>query len=119
MLFCCLSSGFSCSIRFFLYLTKTRSLMNTGFKSLGRDFMRSAGIYVHIPFCVKKCNYCDFNSYAGCFDRQGEYFDALFSEILKKSGQLKDFVFDTVYIGGGTPTSVNSDYIAELMAVLR
>ena len=81
--------------------------------------MRSAGIYVHIPFCVKKCNYCDFNSYAGCFDRQEAYFDALFSEILKKSGELKDFVFDTVYIGGGTPTSVNSDYIEELMAVLR
>lgn len=78
-----------------------------------------SGIYIHIPFCVKKCNYCDFNSYSGCFEKETAYFDALFSEIEIKGREFKDFSFDTVYIGGGTPTSVNSENIVRLMEKLR
>lgn len=79
----------------------------------------NAGIYVHIPFCIKKCNYCDFNSYAGCFEKQDKYFDALFSEIKSRKSELGDLSFDTGYIGGGTPTAVSSDYIVKLMGVLQ
>lgn len=76
------------------------------------------GIYVHIPFCIKKCNYCDFNSYSGCYDLQEEYFSALFSEIKIKSAEYKGCVCDTVYIGGGTPTSVKTSLTARLLEEL-
>lgn len=76
------------------------------------------GIYVHIPFCMKKCNYCDFNSYENCFSKEQAYFDALFSEIREKGKALNGAFCDTVYIGGGTPTAVNSENIAKLMVEL-
>lgn len=81
--------------------------------------MEKLGLYVHIPFCVKKCNYCDFNSYGGAFEKEQPYFNALFSEIRKKGEKFKDFSCDTVYIGGGTPTSVKTENIVRLTEVLR
>lgn len=60
------------------------------------------GIYIHIPFCEKKCNYCDFNSYAGKQDLMEGYVDRLCEEMRQYSG----LVADTLYIGGGTPTSL-------------
>lgn len=80
---------------------------------------KNKGIYIHIPFCVKKCNYCDFNSYAGCFSKETAYFDALFSEIKIKGENFKNHSFDTVYIGGGTPTSVRTENIEELMKHIK
>jgi len=77
------------------------------------------GIYVHIPFCIKKCNYCDFNSYASCFEKEQLYFDALIKEIKIKGEEFKNCNFDTVYIGGGTPTSVKSDNIVRLMKEVK
>lgn len=77
------------------------------------------GLYVHIPFCRKKCNYCDFNSYSGCYDMQKDYFSALFSEIEEKEKLCENFVCDTIYIGGGTPTSVDTEYITELLKMLK
>lgn len=61
-------------------------------------------LYVHIPFCVRKCSYCDFLSFpAGEYEKQN-YVDALCRELGSLSG-LPDFVgFDTVFIGGGTPS---------------
>ncbi len=79
---------------------------------------KGMGIYVHIPFCMKKCNYCDFNSYANCFVKEQTYFDALFSEIKEKGKEFKDVLCDTVYIGGGTPTAVDSENIKKLMREL-
>ena len=38
------------------------------------------GLYVHVPFCIKKCNYCDFNSYSGIFDMQDAYFEKLYAD---------------------------------------
>ena len=61
----------------------------------------SVGIYVHIPFCKSKCNYCDFNSYAGMLDLQDAYADAVCREIHKK---VRGISADTVYFGGGTPS---------------
>ncbi len=80
---------------------------------------KTMGIYVHIPFCMKKCNYCDFNSYENCFSKEQAYFDALFSEIRKKGKEFAGVPCDTVYIGGGTPTAVNSLNIEKLMKELE
>ncbi len=69
------------------------------------------GIYVHIPFCIKKCNYCDFASYSDKFGMQRQYIDAVLNEMEKYSGAEAD----TVYIGGGTPTSLDADCLERLL----
>lgn len=70
-----------------------------------------AGLYIHIPFCVKKCNYCDFNSYGGFESLFEDYFLCLKKEL----SCLKEKVFDTVYIGGGTPTAPPNKYLTDLI----
>jgi oxygen-independent coproporphyrinogen-3 oxidase len=60
------------------------------------------GIYIHIPFCIKKCNYCDFNSYDNMAHWHKQYTSALLKEIKQKSV----YDYDTVFIGGGTPTCI-------------
>ena len=62
------------------------------------------GIYIHIPFCVKKCPYCDFVSYAASAVSFHEYAEVLCLEIRNRASEAEDLVFDTIYIGGGTPS---------------
>lgn len=76
--------------------------------------MKNTGIYIHIPFCKSKCNYCDFNSYAGKNEYIAPYFSALNREIGVNSDKIKGGI-DTVYIGGGTPTCVDAEYICDMM----
>lgn len=76
------------------------------------------GIYVHIPFCVKKCRYCDFNSGVYGHDIHDRYFDSLINEI-RNFGDSHDISADTVYIGGGTPSSVPVSYIERVLEALR
>ena len=64
-----------------------------------------SGLYIHIPFCRKKCAYCDFVSFGGCEQVAFEqYFKALFREIDLISPMLPKKEFETVFIGGGTPS---------------
>ena len=70
---------------------------------------KKLGIYIHIPFCVKKCNYCDFNSFASDKDMQMNYINALCGEIKRNSEVYKDYLADTVFVGGGTPSILASD----------
>ena len=72
------------------------------------------GIYIHIPFCVHKCNYCDFNSYAGMEDTIEAYFDALIREI-RTFSRTRRLSADTVYLGGGTPSCVDTKYITAVL----
>lgn len=69
------------------------------------------GLYVHIPFCIKKCEYCDFISYTDCYDKENEYLAALVEEFK----MYEDKQVDTVYIGGGTPSSLSTDGLVFLM----
>ena len=62
------------------------------------------GIYVHIPFCRSKCDYCDFYSLAGCDRLMPKYQDALVEHIRESYGAMKSYYIDTVYFGGGTPS---------------
>jgi len=71
-----------------------------------------AGIYVHIPFCKSKCTYCDFASYPREIGKAELYFGCLYKEMTARANQLKGKQFDTVYIGGGTPSFVDAKYIA-------
>lgn len=73
------------------------------------------GLYIHIPFCLSKCNYCDFNSYAGCLFKAPAYVNAL----LKEGEKYKGEKVDTVYIGGGTPTILNLYDISRLITGIK
>lgn len=83
----------------------------------GADEMKKVvGIYLHIPFCLQKCLYCDFNSYSGILGRQGEYTAALCREI---SGFEDGCQADSIYFGGGTPTLLHTENIADIMDAVR
>ena len=81
--------------------------------------MNSLGIYIHIPFCKQKCLYCDFLSFPEGREQQALYFDALKKEIEQSAAECKGYKVTSVFIGGGTPTSVEPTYIAELMELLK
>jgi putative oxygen-independent coproporphyrinogen III oxidase len=71
-------------------------------------------LYLHIPYCAAKCPYCDFNSIAGRDAEHAAYVDALLLEVRR----LPRGPYDTVFIGGGTPTMLGSALLARLMAGL-
>ncbi|MBO5910316.1 MAG: radical SAM family heme chaperone HemW, partial [Clostridia bacterium] len=72
------------------------------------------GLYVHIPFCDRKCDYCDFVSYSMGVEAQHEFKDALFKEIDMYRTQCEKMVFNSIYIGGGTPSVMYEGFIREL-----
>lgn len=73
---------------------------------------KEIGIYVHIPFCKRKCYYCDFISYSNKDSKIEEYIEAVKKEI--ELQKIKSTI-TTVYIGGGTPSYIDSKYIKEIM----
>lgn len=73
------------------------------------------GIYIHIPFCVKKCDYCDFISYPNCYDMQEKYVEKLIEEIEENKEILKNNFISTIYIGGGTPSSIKPELIQKII----
>ena len=73
------------------------------------------GIYVHIPFCIKKCDYCDFISYTNCYELQEKYAEKLVEEIEENKDLLKNNFVSTIYIGGGTPSSINPELIRKIL----
>lgn len=76
------------------------------------------GLYIHIPFCKKKCRYCDFVSFPA-LEREDLYFVALVAEMRKYAPLMKDRAFDTVFIGGGTPTVLKPGRTAALLNEAR
>ncbi len=73
------------------------------------------GLYIHIPFCVKKCKYCDFVSFPNSEDMFGKYIDALLAEADEYAGVAAD----TVFIGGGTPTVLSAKQLERLISGIR
>ena len=78
---------------------------------------KELGIYIHIPFCKKKCYYCDFLSYANNCKNVEEYIKTVIKEI--ESYNLENYNITTIYIGGGTPSYIDSKYIVEILAKLK
>lgn len=82
-----------------------------------------SGIYVHVPFCVRKCGYCDFYSEAGSPDSEKDRFvDLLAREadlLLAAHPHLADAEADTVFFGGGTPTALGAERLVVLLSSLR
>ena len=78
---------------------------------------KELGIYIHIPFCKHKCYYCDFKSFANKDDVIEEYIDRLKKEI--EEYELNNYEISTIYIGGGTPSYIDSKYIVDILNVVR
>ena len=76
--------------------------------------MKNLELYIHIPFCFKKCAYCDFLSFSCDEKTQLAYGDALIREIEYYGPQMKDCVVSTIFVGGGTPTWLNEDKMVEI-----
>jgi len=77
---------------------------------------KKIGLYIHIPFCRRKCKYCDFYSMKKTAELEVKYINALCNEILLYKEKLKDYIVDTIFIGGGTPSYVD---ISSLETVLN
>lgn len=80
--------------------------------------MKEVGIYVHIPFCKRKCKYCDFVSFSNKFELVEEYIESIKEEI-KNLTLDRDYKITTVYFGGGTPSSIESKYIKEILDEIK
>ena len=77
---------------------------------------KEIGIYVHIPFCKRKCDYCDFISYSNKDSKIQEYIEAVKKEI--ELQKIKSEI-TTIYVGGGTPSYIESKYIKEIIEEIK
>lgn len=79
------------------------------------QIMKSISIYIHIPFCVKKCQYCDFLSAPADSRAQEVYLRTLKQEIREQAARYREYEVQTVFIGGGTPTAVPCEKLCEVL----
>ncbi|MBE6013614.1 MAG: oxygen-independent coproporphyrinogen III oxidase [Lachnospiraceae bacterium] len=79
--------------------------------------MKDTGIYIHIPFCLSKCLYCDFTSFRGRDGMYESYKNALLKEI-RNTPLLEEYLIKSIFIGGGTPTVLPPRFISEIMEEL-
>ena len=82
--------------------------------------MKTAGIYIHIPFCKNKCNYCDYY----CLEKRGHDME-VFIKMLQREIELtadshdKDWLFDTIYFGGGSPALLSPKELNSILDLLK
>ena len=81
--------------------------------------MKRLGLYLHIPFCVRKCAYCDFYSGAQSGETRARYVDALCRHLAAVAPRASAYAVDTVYLGGGTPTLLKCEEIARILDTVR
>jgi len=80
---------------------------------------KDLGLYIHIPFCVKKCDYCDFLSAPADEDTKRLYVQALIAEIKSYKELASEYLVKTIFIGGGTPSSIESQFIVDIMKEIK
>lgn len=80
---------------------------------------KTLSVYIHIPFCVKKCLYCDFLSAPAGIELQKRYVRALQREIKAEKARYADYLVETVFIGGGTPSLLQAEEIGAILSTLR
>ena len=83
--------------------------------------LKPLGIYIHIPFCRSKCQYCDFYSIGGSRDKRlvDNYIQALYAHFKETGALATDYIVDTVYFGGGTPSFFGADGLRGIFAELQ
>ena len=80
---------------------------------------QTLGLYIHIPFCRSKCQYCDFYSLSGSEARMDEYQMALLAHLAESAPHAKAYTVDTVYFGGGTPSYFGDKRLTELLKLIK
>lgn len=84
--------------------------------------MKEIGLYIHIPFCQKKCHYCDFVSYENKKELVEEYIKWLIFDIRGVAEGIKldkkEITIKTIYIGGGTPSFIEAVHIEEILKTI-
>lgn len=78
-----------------------------------------AGIYIHVPFCRHKCSYCDFVSFPDKIEYAEAYMACLYKELKMRGEELKDYEFESVYFGGGTPSYIPPKLILGAMNQIK
>ena len=82
--------------------------------------MQSVSIYIHIPFCIHRCGYCDFNTYAGLEGLINNYVQAVYREIISLSSSVNERIpISTIYFGGGTPSILPITEIRKILLALN
>ena len=87
---------------------------------LQRKNKKPLGIYIHVPFCKSKCQYCDF--YSVCTketELMDSYMQAVCTHIRETAPQAPDYLVDTVYFGGGTPSYFGADGMTAILNTIR
>ena len=81
--------------------------------------MKKLELYVHIPFCEEKCRYCDFLSFRADEGEKKAYVNQLIEEIKAQGQNYSDYLVSSIFIGGGTPTTLNGIWILDIMNAIR
>ena len=81
--------------------------------------MDHLSLYIHIPFCVRKCHYCDFLSAPCNEETRQKYVETLCMEVAQRAGKFKDRKVDTIFFGGGTPSILSTEQFGQIMAVIK
>ena len=84
--------------------------------------MKTLGLYLHIPFCRRKCNYCDFYSVTDCSyadDYADDYAEALMQSLRGFAREAREHTVDSVFIGGGTPILLGADRLHRLLSCIK
>tara|TARA_B100000131_G_scaffold169461_1_gene163755 strand:- start:3168 stop:4361 length:1194 start_codon:yes stop_codon:yes gene_type:complete len=93
---------------------------NRGHSSLCQQKMKTGGLYIHIPFCTEKCIYCDFYSLPDQEHNIEKFVNSLCSEIKIKAKQKNiDWLIDTIFIGGGTPSLLKEQELEKIISTLN
>lgn len=77
--------------------------------------MKELSLYIHIPFCISKCYYCDFSSFTDENNRIDDYINSLIIELSLYRERLKEYSIKTIFIGGGTPSSIAPKHIYRIL----
>jgi len=83
------------------------------------DNISNLGIYVHIPFCHTKCTYCDFNTYTGIENSINDFSQALYQEIEFWSITNSNYIVNSIFIGGGTPSYIDQRIINNIIEHIK
>jgi coproporphyrinogen III oxidase-like Fe-S oxidoreductase len=77
------------------------------------------GLYIHWPYCQAKCPYCDFNSHVAARIDAAAWAAAYVAEIQRSAAETPGRILDTIFFGGGTPSLMPPDLVAEVIATAR
>lgn len=80
---------------------------------------KNLGLYLHYPFCVRKCQYCDFLSFPSNQETRREYREALLKEIRDRAKKMSSYTVDTIFFGGGTPSLLDGREMQEIISAIK